>query len=129
MTTSAPTPTASPASAPSSGTYSIYAQDLGVFLEFTDGNAGTNLTTWQPAPGNASQQVRFPVFTALVLMLTQLTVACHGKLIDKLYILERPLRKLYILYGLSEHCGRKPDPICLVPSSVRRGFCASARSS
>ncbi|KIM81623.1 hypothetical protein PILCRDRAFT_497919 [Piloderma croceum F 1598] len=53
--TLAPTPTATPASAPSDGTYYIYAQGLGVFLEFADGTEGTNLTTWKFS-GNQSQQ-------------------------------------------------------------------------
>jgi len=55
MSIPAPTPTPTPVSAPSGGTYYIYAQGPGVFLEFADGAEGTNLTTWQYT-GDTSQQ-------------------------------------------------------------------------
>ena len=127
ISSSTPTPTATPASAPSSGTYSIYAQDVGIFLEFADGNEGTNLTTWEAATNNASQQVRPPSFAVQVFMLTQLIVASHRKCFDILHISERSLRKLHLLH--SAIFDRKPDTICLVYRSIQRRFLVSSFQS
>ncbi|KIM83048.1 hypothetical protein PILCRDRAFT_819841 [Piloderma croceum F 1598] len=53
MSTSTPTPTSTPASAPTVGTYYIYAQRFGVFLEFADGTS--NLTTSLPTQDTSQQ--------------------------------------------------------------------------
>ena len=126
---STPGPTATPASAPSSGTYSISAQGLGVSLEFADGNEGTNLTIWEAAAGSTSQQVRLPSFVVQVLMLTRLIVASHGKLFDVLHISERSLRELHLLHELCDIFDRKPDTVQLVYRSIQRRFHVSAHSS
>lgn len=128
---STPAPTATPASAPSSGTYNIYARGLGVFLEFADGNEGTNLTTWKAAGGNASQQASPLSFTILVLMLTQLilVVASHRKPFNVLHISERFLWNLFLLFELCEIFYRRPDTVQLVYRSIPRRIYVSAQSN